>query len=262
MEVKEIKAKSIASKTKLGSDFVINPYVGCMHGCKYCYARFMKRFTGHKEAWGTFMDVKVNGPELITDKYKGKSILFGSVTDAYNPLERKYKLTRRILEKLLPLQPEIEIITKSDLIVRDLDLLKRFKKCTIVCSLSFLDEDVRIELEPLASPAENRIKALKEIRKKGIKNVVFISPIFPKLTDWKKIISKTKDFVDEYWFENLNLYPAVRESLREFLEKNGLMEFYKQVYKTDYWGEEEKEIRAFCKKNKVKYKIYFHHTKR
>ena len=105
MEIKEIKVKSIIVKSGLpGADFVINPYVGCVHACRYCYARFMKRFTGHLEPWGDFVDVKINGPDLIPsrlDKYKDKSVIIGSVTDAYQPIENRYKLTRKILEKLI-----------------------------------------------------------------------------------------------------------------------------------------------------------------
>ena len=192
MKIREIKAKSIITKTGLDADFVINPYIGCAHACIYCYARFMKKFTGHKESWGSFVDVKINAPDLIlgnTDKYKSKSIIMGSVTDSYNPVERKYKITRKILEKLAPFQPNLEIITKSDLILRDIDLLKKFKNIGVAVSLSFLDEKIRKQLEPLASPAENRINILKQLHKAGIKTVVFISPIFPEITDWQKVIS-------------------------------------------------------------------------
>jgi DNA repair photolyase len=135
MEMREIKAKSILTKSNLpDADYVINPYVGCTHSCIYCYARFMKRFTGHKEEWGKFVDVKINAPELIPEKtlkYKNKFIFLASVTDAYLPLEIKYQLTRKILEKLIPLQPNLGVQTKSDLIIRDIDLLKQFKKCEV-----------------------------------------------------------------------------------------------------------------------------------
>ena len=148
MKIKEIKAKSIITKSAL-ADYVINPYTGCMHGCIYCYARFMKRFTNHPEPWGDFVDVKINAPDLIpekTDKYKNKTILMGSVTDAYHPIEIKYKLTRKILEKLIPLQLDLNILTKSDLVLRDIDLLKKFKNLLVTFSLSFLDEKYRKQL--------------------------------------------------------------------------------------------------------------------
>src|SRR3989338_4770700 len=124
--IKEIKVKSIITRSNLpDAEFVINPYIGCLHNCLYCYARFMKRFTGHLEPWGKFCDVKINAPDLIpqTDKYRNHSIFLSSVTDPYLPSERKYQLTRQILEKLIPLEPKLDILTKSDLVVRDVNIL-------------------------------------------------------------------------------------------------------------------------------------------
>jgi len=265
MIIREIKAKSILAKTGLGSDFVINPYVGCMHACIYCYARFMKKFTNHPEPWGHFVDAKINAPDLIpknTGKYKGKSVLMSSVTDAYHPLEIKYKLTRKILEKLVPLGVELNILTKSDLVLRDIDLLKKFKSCLVTVSLSFLDGNLAKQIEPLASSPERRIKALKELHQAGIRTAVFISPIFPEITDWKKVIKETKDFVKEYWFENLNPYFTVRENIIGFLRKNkpDLVKKYNKIWsgKSDYWSEMKAEIRKFCQENKIIGKIYFH----
>jgi len=267
MKIKEIKAKSIVVKSGLDTDYVINPYVGCMHNCIYCYARFMKRFTNHPEPWGDFVDVKINAPDLIpenTDKYKGKSILMSSVTDSYHPIEIKYKITRKILKKLIPLQPNLEILTKSDLVLRDIDLLKQFKNCRVIFSLSFLNEKQRKQLEPLACSSEKRIKALKELKRKGVKTALFISPIFPEITDWEKIILKTKDFNKEYWFENLNPYFAIRENVTRFLKKNKpkLIKKYNEIWSgNDYWNDEKKKIKRFCKNNKIICKIYFHHGK-
>ncbi|GAF67208.1 unnamed protein product [marine sediment metagenome] len=228
----------------------------------------MKRFTGHTEPWGEFVDVKINAPDLIpadTNKYKGKSIAIGSVTDPYQPLERKYKITRKILKKLIPLQPHLDILTKSDLVLRDIDLLKQFKHCVVGISLSFLDDKVRKELEPLAPPTDRRINTLKELYKAKIQTAAFISPIFPELTGWQEIINRTKGFVDEYWFENLNLYPSIRGNVYDFLRKHrpNLVEKYKEIYSkdSDYWREEEKKIKEFCRKNKINCRIYFHHKK-
>ena len=270
MKIKEIKAKSIIVKTNLPEgDFVINPYIGCQHGCKFCYARFMKRFTGHKESWGCFVDVKINAPDLIplnTRKYKNKFITISSVTDAYQPIEKKYKLTRQILEKLIPHQPKIDIITKSDLVLRDIDLIRQFRHCIVAVSLAFSDKRVRKKLEPLACSVEKRINTLRKLRKAKIQTALFISPIFPKLTDWKKLINKTKNFVDEYWFENLNLYPSIGKNIYCFLKNNypDLVEKYKEIYSkdSDYWQKQEKEIRIFCEDKNINYKIYFHHKKR
>jgi DNA repair photolyase len=264
MKVKEIMAKSIITKSGLpDADFVINPYIGCAHGCKYCYARFMKRFTGHKEPWGAFVDVKINAPDLIAKKGKFRdSIIIGSVTDPYQPLEKKYELTRKILEKLLALQPDLCILTKSDMITRDIDLLKQFQHLTAAISLSMLDENLRRQLEPGAFSKDKRFGALKKLHKAGIKTVLFISPIFPEITDWKAIVEKTHLYVDEYWFENLNLYPSIGKNIYSFLRKNrpDLVAKYQEIYSgSDYWSAKEKEIRNFCTKNRIKFKIYFHH---
>lgn len=249
-------------------DYVINPYTGCAHGCKYCYARFMKRFTGHTEPWGEFVDIKINAPDLIptdTDKYKNKWITIGSVTDPYQPVERKYKLTRKILEKLIPLQPNLDIMTKSDLVLRDIGLLKQFKTCIVAFSLLSLDDKIRRELEPRAPSVDRRVNALKKLHEAGIQTVLFVSPIFPGITNWQEIINKTKSFVDEYWFENLNLYPSIRGNVYKFLGKNKpeLVEKYKEIYSkgNNYWKEEEKKIKEFCQKNKLSHRVYFHHKR-
>lgn len=269
MKILEVQAKSIIVKSNLpDGEFVINPYTGCVHGCKYCYARFMKRFTGRKEPWGEFVDVKINASDLIpedTDKYRGRWIAIGSVTDPYQPLEGKYKITRKILEKLIPLQPRLDLWTKSDLVLRDIDLLQQFKDGVIGVSLSFLDDKIRKELEPLAPSTERRINALKELHQAGIRTAAFISPIFPGVTDWRELVEKTKSFVDEHWFENLNLYPSIRGNINEFLRKNKpeLVDEYKEIYSKDstYWRGEEEEIKEFCRKNEATCRTYFHHKK-
>ncbi|MFA6422108.1 MAG: radical SAM protein [Candidatus Buchananbacteria bacterium] len=269
MKINEIQAASIITKSQLpDADYVINPYVGCMHSCIYCYARFMKRFSGHNEEWGDFVDAKINAPDLIpakTNKYKGKSIFISSVTDPYLSLERKYKLTRQILEKLIPLQPKLGILTKSDLIVRDIDLLKQFKNCEVGLTITTIDDDIRKEVEPFTSSIENRINALKELSKSGLRSYVFIGPIFPYLTDWKKIILKTKKYANFYMFENLNVSGSVWKSIKSWLEVKHpeLMGKYETIYfaKNSYWDEVENEIKKFCKEQKVKYKIFFHHKK-
>ncbi len=268
IKIKEIKAKSIITKSGLDVDYVINPYIGCMHGCIYCYARFMKRFTNHREPWGKFLDVKINAAELIPKnikKYKNKSIMISSVTDPYQPAERKYKLMRGILKNLIPLQPDLCLITKSDLIVRDIDLLKKFKKRIAGCSLSLLDDSTRKEVEPLASTVERRIKAVRELKKAGISTFIFISPMFPELTDYKKIIAKTKGFVDEYWFENLNVRATNWGDIKKWLRNShpNLLKKFQEIYftKNDYWNQLEKEIEGYCQKQNLNFTIYFHHQK-
>lgn len=269
MKLKEINASSIITKSNLpDADYVINPYVGCTHSCIYCYARFMKRFTGHIEPWGEFVDVKINAPDLIpekTSKYKGKSIFLSSVTDPYLSFERKYNLTRKILEKLIPLQPNLGVQTKSDLIIRDIDLLKQFEHCEAGLTITTIDDKIRKEIEPYASSVQNRIEALRKLKEAGIKTYVFIGPILPFLTDWKDIILKTKKHTDFYMLENLNIKGGVWDSVGLWLQQKHpeLLKKYEEIYftKNAYWDNVERDIEEFCEKNNVDYRIYFHHGK-
>lgn len=267
LQISEIKASSIIIKSNLPeTDYVINPYVGCMHCCFYCYARFMKRFTNHKEKWGEFVDVKINAPELIpkkSEKYKGETILLSSVTDAYQPIEKKYEITRRILEDLIPLEPNLEILTKSDLVLRDIDLIKEFKNRRVGITITALNDSLRREIEPFASPTKNRIEALETLKKNGIETYVFVGPILPFLTDWKKIILATRHCVDYYMFENLNVSGELWKHTEHWLKANhlNLLKEYKDIYFSDskYWNKMEKDIEDFCHKQDIKCGIYFHH---
>ena len=176
MIVNEITVKNIMTKSKLpASDYAVNPYVGCPHKCKYCYACFMKRFTGHDEEWGEFIDIK-NFPAIKNPhKYSGKSIFIGSVTDSYNPFEKEYEKTREILKQFVDTDVEIIISTKSKLVTRDLDLLKQIKDITVAFSINTMDEKFRSDMDK-ASTIQERLKAMKELHTNGIHTVTFISP--------------------------------------------------------------------------------------
>ncbi len=271
MKIQEIRSKSIISKTGIPSaDYVINPYVGCIHSCFYCYARFMKRFTGHKENWGDFIDIKINAPALIlvlkdykSSKYTGKRILLSSVTDPYIPLESKYEVTRKILQKLIPHQPHLNILTKSDLVIRDLDLIKQFENKEIGFSFSTLEEDIQRKVEPGASSIKNRLKALKTIHEEHITSYVFISPIIPFITNWKEIISQTRSYADYFMFENLNIVGNIWGSVNRWLKTEfpDIIQDYKDIYFEDsiFWERIEEEIITYCQTEKLECKMYFHH---
>lgn len=269
IRIRKIKAKSIITRSNLpDTDYVINPYTGCIHSCLYCYARFMKRFTGHTESWGKFIDVKINGPDLIpegTSKYEGKTIFMSSVTDPYNPLDRKYKLTRRILEKLIQLQPDLRIQTKSDLVLRDIDLLRQFKICQVGMTITTMNDTLRKEIEPSTSSIQRRIEALGKLKEVGINTYVFIGPILPFFTEWKEIVCRTKNFTDSYMFENLNITGTVWSQVKNWLNErhSDLLRGYEHIYftKNNYWDKVKEEIKLFCKEQKVDFRIYFHHRK-
>jgi DNA repair photolyase len=183
MLVKGKKARSILSKSGIsGIDYCINPYVGCAHGCRYCYATFMKRFTGHGEPWGSFVDAKINAPEILQRQMKGAArgnVMISSVTDPYQPVENKYELTRRCLEVLLPYQFPLSILTKSSLVLRDLDLIEQFKEIEVGMTITTDSDKIREFFEPNAPSIETRIHALRELSKKGIKTYAFVGPLLP-----------------------------------------------------------------------------------
>lgn len=264
IKIKEIKTNDLITKSKLpSSNFVINPYVGCTNACKYCYASFMKRFTNHNEPWGEFLDIKIQDVPLNTKKLSGKSLFLASVTDIYNEYEDKYKLTRKILKQLIGIDVKVNISTKNDLIVRDIDLLKQMKDVTVSFSINTTDEIFKKDMDKASSIAD-RINALKVIHENGIKTVCFISPIFPGITDWKDIIIKTKDYVGEYWFENLNLRGDYKASILNYIQNkySHLFDLYIEIFKNgkkDYWKNLSKEINEYCILNNIKFKNYFYH---
>ena len=184
--------------------YSVNPYVGCTHGCKYCYASFMKRFTGHTEPWGTFLDVKYWPAIKNPRKYAGQRVVIGSVTDGYLPQEEQFENTRKLLEQLKDSGAEILICTKSDLVVRDIDLLKEMGKVTVSWSINTLDEDFKNNMDNAVS-IKRRLDAMKQVYDAGIRTVCFIAPVFPGITDFEAIFHRVKDQCDLVWLENLNL---------------------------------------------------------
>jgi len=268
MKINEINVKGIITKSNLpDADYVINPYIGCQHGCIYCYADFMRRFTGHAvDVWGQFVDVKVNAPDKInrSSKYENKKILIGSVTDAYQPVEGKYKLTRRILQKLIGQQPIIDILTKSGLVARDIDVLQQFDDATVGVSLSTLNRKISRELEPFAAPPKLRIDTLRKCKDAGLRTYLFVSPIFPFITELPEIIEQASPYADFFMFENLNIRPCNHNKIYEFLKKNrpGLIPKYNEIYGSKdktYWNQLEDEIKHLCNQAGKEARIYFHH---
>ncbi len=258
MIIKEIQTKSVMTKSNLPvADFSVNPYVGCEHACKYCYASFMKRFTNHPEPWGSFIDIK-NWKELKnTQKYANKEAFIGSVTDPYQPCEEKYKKTRLLLEQLQYSGISISIATKSDLVLRDLDLIKTFPNARISFSINTVDENFKNEMDCAVS-IERRFKAMKTVYDAGIKTTCFISPIFPGITDVEKIILKAKKQCNLVWLENLNLRGDYKGKILDWINKNHpeLNNLYKVIYLSNdrgYWYDLDKKLKEFTSKQGLKY---------
>lgn len=267
MVVKEIAAKEIITKSKLPSaDYVVNAYTGCTHKCIYCYAEFMKRFTNHDEEWGEFIDIKTFDKIKIPKDIENKYIFISSVTDPYNHYEIKHEKTKQVLEELKNINCNVGILTKSKNVLRDIELFKQFSNIEIGISINSVDDDFRKLTEPRASNISDRISTLKTLRENNIKNYLFMSPMFPYISDYKKVIEQTKDFVDYYCFENLNLRAGYKYRVLELIKQNynNIFEKYVDIFinnNLDYWDSLEQEIINYCVSNNIKYKMYFHHDK-
>jgi DNA repair photolyase len=210
--IKEKMSRSILSKSGIsGIDYCINPYIGCSHGCKYCYATFMKRFTGHVEAWGTFVDVKINAPEVLQRQMKNAAlgnVIISSVTDPYQSTESQFKITRRCLEILLDYQFPVSILTKSSLVLRDLELIKKFKEIEVGITITTDDDKIREIFEPNAPSVETRLDALKELSKNGIKTYAFLGPLLP--LNPEALAEKTGPYIQSVLIDRMNYISKTR----------------------------------------------------
>lgn len=265
MIVNKVTSKSIITKSNIpGIDFVINPYIGCQHACIYCYAEFMKRFTGHGgETWGEFLDVKqFDWDKIKPEKYDSKTLLLSSVTDPYTPLEVKYENTRRVLEKLIGTKASLSILTKSSLVERDIDLFKQFGNIQVGISLNTLDEEFARIIEPRASKPHDRLEALRKVSDAGVSTYVFVSPIFPKLSDWVGIINAALPITDDFRFENLNFRGHNISRIMDMVAQRypQFFDYYREIrMNPSLWNEIEEDIVDYCSIKQIRCKIEFHH---
>lgn len=249
--IQKIEVKSVLSKSNLPvCEYSVNPYVGCPHACQYCYASFMKRFTNHPEPWGDFLDVKywpiIKNPQT----YAGKELFIGSVTDPYNPQEEIYGRTKALLTQLQGSGAKISIATKSDLILRDLDLIKSFPDARVSWSINTLDETFREDMDKTVF-IQRRLAAMKVFHDAGVRTTCFISPIFPGITDVKAIILRARTQCNLIWLENLNLRGGYKTVIMDYIQKKrlDLLPLYQEIYnKNDrrYWELLDAELKAWA----------------
>lgn len=258
MQVREVETKGIMTKSNLPvADFSVNPYVGCAFACRYCYASFMKRFTNHPEPWGEFVDVKFWPSIKNPGKYAGKEAFIGSVCDAYQPLEARYGRTRALLEQLQGSGISISIATKSDLVLRDLDLIRTFPNARVSWSINTLDEDFRRQMDRAVS-IDRRLEAMRRFYEAGVQTVCQLAPIFPGVTDVPAIIDAVRDRCNLVWLEDLNLRGDYRKRIMDWVheERPDLDGLYHDIYaKKDrsYWAALDGELRSWCAERGLEY---------
>ena len=232
MKITQKEAKTILTPSKLpGADYVVNPYSGCAFGCVYCYADFTRRFTGHiDDKWGEYVDIKINTPEIFEKELNKLSrsvvkknefkqgdkpvIFFGSVTDPYQGVEAKYKLTRKCLKIVsksdIKEDIKISLLTKSPLVTRDIDIFKQIPNLEVGITITSTDDEVSRMFESCAPSSSLRIKALEELNKEGINTYAFVGPLLPHFVANEKSLEELFRSIKEsgtnvVWVEHINL---------------------------------------------------------
>jgi DNA repair photolyase len=248
--LKEIKAKSVLNKSKI-FDYCVNPYTGCQVGCRYCYARlFIRRYSGHKEAWGEFVDVKINAPEVLKkqlERAKRGTVWVSSVCDPYQPLEEKYKITQRCLKELVKKQFPVNIQTKSKLALRDLNVFQEFEEIEVGFTITTENERVAKQFEPRASSVKERLEALEKIHASGTKTFAFVGPLLPGNPE--RLVLELEGKVDNVYIDRMNYLSSIKG-------------FYKQLgferETTDrFFRECKKRLLSELKRRKIKYEVLF-----
>jgi len=185
----EKQCKTALSKSGLSYDYTVNAYTGCLHGCVYCYANFMRRFSGHlQDPWGSFVDVRVNLLDVLAKELprrSGGSVWISSVCDPYEQVEAKYELTRGAIKLISQYSKySISILTKNSLVLRDLDLLERIKgRVDVGFTITTFDQEAQTIFEPHASPVNERIEAARQLNRAGVDTWIFIAPMLPYVTE-------------------------------------------------------------------------------
>jgi len=208
MKITEKNARSILTRTNIpGIDYCLNPYVGCAHACRYCYATFMSKYSGHTEPWGSFVDVKKNAVGLLRKALRRKcegEVILSSVTDPYQPVEKTYHLTRGCLELLAASRLKVSILTKSHLVERDLDLLERMNNVEVGLTITTDSERTRRIFEPGSSSIAERLEVLRNLHRHRVPTYVFIGPVLP--LDAERLAQAIAPFTGRVLIDRMN-YP-------------------------------------------------------
>ncbi len=261
VKISEMQCKSILTRSRIpGVDYTICPYIGCGHQCIYCYVRFMGFV---KEEWDRSLYVKTNAIEILKKqalKVKEKSrISISTATDPYQPIEKRYALTRSILKELMPYNLSVSILTKSALVIRDIDILKDMPDVEVGLTITTTDEQAKMVFEPYASSIKERFFALESLKKAGIRTWMFIGPILPYFTEYSlpELIERAKAcgikriLIDKLnYIKRLGLDEKISKAYPELTLK------YKDVDR-GYFNKVKNMIIRCCKESNIDYGACF-----
>jgi DNA repair photolyase len=245
--VRQVQAKTILSKSQV-YPYAINPYTGCQHACSYCYARFMKRVSGHKEPWGEFVDVKANAADLLRvelGKKKPDMVWVSGVCDPYQPLEARYGLTRQCLALLAQSNWPVTVQTRSPLVLRDIDILRQGSGFEVGLTITTADDGVRELFEPQAPPISARLRALAELHQAGIRTFAMIAPMLPGAEGLGELLVGK---VDSLILDRMNYHYADWVYRKYGLEDKRSEDYYRRT---------GRQLSDFCEKHGIGCNLVF-----
>jgi DNA repair photolyase len=268
IEYKEVKISRILNPTSIDlGEYVINPFMGCEYSCLYCYVRSNKVISKRSGEWGAYVDIRINAPERLEKEIalrKPKCVLLGSTTDCFQPAERKYEITKKILEILNKHGVYYNILTRSPAVAEYIDLLKQGFCKKIYFTINNTAAEIKNKLEPKSPAHESRFKAVNKMLDENIGVVPYFSPILPWLSDFKDIFSlfPRSDSVE---FEGLNMnlvnindiisgITSIRPDLQAKYEK--LLK--DRAFYDSFWQGVKKDIIREAIKAKKNYNVYIH----
>jgi len=235
--VREIRCKTLLNRGGIG-DYSFNCYVGCQNACRYCYARFMQRFHPHAEEWGRFVDVKVNAVDVLgrqLRRLEPGDVFTCSACDGWQPVEAVYRLTRECCRMLVQAGFRLNVLTKSKLVLRDLDVFTGHDVCVGVTITTPDDSWARV-WEPHASSVSDRWEVLRQARANGLKTAVMFGPLLPAISDTDEVLAAlfaraAEMDVDRIWTDMLNARPRVWPGVQEVLRSHcpHLYEHYRRL---------------------------------
>jgi len=246
----EIECKSALNRvTNMGFNWSLNPYKGCVHACAYCYARANHSYLGLNagEDFESKLFVKTNivgvlRRELASRYWKRDEVAIGSSTDPYQPTEGKYRLTGGIISALADSSTPAHLVTKSPLVIRDIDELRRLQEragARVCFTITTLDPDIWRIMEPGTAPPPQRLRAMKMLTEAGIPSGIFLAPVMPRITDSEDALRAIFEAASEAgatfcWSSPLRLIPPVRDHYFETIERNypELLDRYRRNYQT------------------------------
>jgi len=268
LELNEVKINRILNPTSIDlGEYVINPFMGCEFNCIYCYVRSNRVVSKKAKPWGTYVDVRINAPQLLEKEIalkRPKKVFLGSTTECFQPAENRYKITEKILRILNKNKIYYAILTRSPYITESIPLLKEGFCYRIYFTINRFSQEYKSIVEPKSPSFELRDDAVNKLLEEGLPVVPYFSPILPWISDIRGVFGKFKK-ADSVEFECLNFQLAnISDIIKSITSKNqDLNEKYQKmlndkIFYTQAWSAVEENIKKEAESVKKRYNIYIH----